>query len=195
MLIESIPQEKREIIEKSNALLTGHFLLTSGLHSQYYLQSALITQTPAFCEIIANDIASNFKNDNIDVVLAPAVGGIVIGYELARSLNCKSLFAERQDGKLTLRRGFSLSPSDKVLLVEDVITTAGSILELKEIVDNAGAKTIGFASIFNRSGGKFQPEEKFYSWQKLIIETFQPEDCPFCKDGSVAYKPGSRGLK
>lgn len=191
-MIEAIPPDKRAIIEKSNALLKGHFLLSSGFHSKYYLQCALILQYPEIAQMIADDIAKNFKDDAIDVVMSPAIGGIVIGQELARSLKCRAIFTERESGLMTLRRGFEIFPTDNVLLVEDVITTAGSILELKKVAEERDAAVVGFATIFDRSGGKFNPEEKFHSWQKLVIETFLPNECPLCKQGSTPYKPGSR---
>ncbi len=184
--------EKKEILEKTGAFLEGHFQLTSGLHSRYYFQCALILQYPDVTEKICKDISKNFDDVKIDKVLAPALGGIVVGYEMARALNCKSIFAERQDGQMTLRRGFKIDAGENILIAEDVTTTGGSVLELDQIVRKNGGNVVGFTTFVDRSGGKFKPAEKFITWYQMEIENYQPANCPLCKEGKTLIKPGSR---
>lgn len=185
----------REILTQTGALLTGHFLLTSGLHSNRYFQAMRILQYPCWSALAASRVAAAFKGCKVDAVFAPALGGIVWGYELARCFaDCRSIFAERVDGKMTLRRSFEIQPGESILLAEDVTTTGGSVMELKAIAETAGAKIVGVGSILDRSGGAFQPGVPMCSWVKMNIETWKPEDCPLCKAGGTAVKPGSRGL-
>jgi len=149
--------ETKEVIERfraTGALLEGHFVLTSGLHSANYLQCALLLQHPAEAEEFARAIAEHFKGDEIQLVAAPAIGGIVIGHEVARQLGARFIWTERDNGEMTIRRGFSVSPGERTLVVEDVITTGGSTLETVETLRAAGAKVIGAASIIDRSSGK-----------------------------------------
>lgn len=185
-------EEKKEILAKTGAFLEGHFQLSSGLHSKYYFQCALIMQFPDITEMICKDQAKIFSGIKIDKVLSPALGGIIAGYEMARALKCKSIFAEREEGKMTLRRGFQIAHGENVLIAEDVTTTGGSVLELVQIVRKNGGNVVGFTAFVDRSGGKFKPAEKFVSWFQMELENYQPTSCPLCKDGITLIKPGSR---
>jgi len=185
-------EEKKEVLAKTGAFLEGHFQLSSGLHSKYYFQCALIMQFPDITEMICKDLAKNFSGIKINKVLSPALGGIIVGYEMSRALKCKSIFAEREEGKMTLRRGFQITKGENILIAEDVTTTGGSVLELEQIVRKHSGNVVGFVAFVDRSGGKFKPVEKFVSWFQMEIENYQPTSCPLCKDGITLIKPGSR---
>jgi orotate phosphoribosyltransferase len=174
------------------ALLEGHFRLTSGLHSPGYLQCALVLQHPAEAEACGAAIADRVRSLEPDVVLSPALGGIVIGQEVGRALGVRAIFAERQDGRLTLRRGFSLEPGEKVLVVEDVVTTGGSTQETIDVARAAGATVVGAAAIIDRSGGKQRIDVPFHALATIALPTYDAEACPLCADGTPAVKPGSR---
>ncbi len=176
----------------TGALLEGHFELTSGLHSNKYFQCALLLQNPHFAGEICGEIANNFKEFKVDLVAGPAVGGIIVAHEVARALNIKSVFTERVNGKMRLRRGFSVEKGQKVLLVEDVVTTGGSILELVSLFHDVGAEVVGVGSIVDRSGGKKPFPVPFRPLLALDVESFTPERCPMCKKGDKPVKPGSR---
>jgi orotate phosphoribosyltransferase len=174
------------------ALLEGHFRLTSGLHSSGYLQCALVLQHPREAEACGVEIAAKVRELNPQVVLSPALGGIVIGQEVGRALGVRALFAERQDGRLTLRRGFSLEPGERVLVVEDVVTTGGSTRETIDVARAAGATVAGAAAIIDRSGGQQNLDVPFHALAVVSLPTYQPEECPLCAAGQPAVKPGSR---
>jgi len=174
------------------ALLEGHFRLTSGLHSTGYLQCALVLQYPAEAEACGTEIADRVRDLGAQVVLSPALGGIVIGQEVARALSVRAIFAERQDGTLTLRRGFALSPGEKVLVVEDVVTTGGSTRETIDVARATGAHVIGAASIIDRSGGQQNLDVPYHALATISLPTYQPESCPLCAAGQPVVKPGSR---
>ncbi len=176
----------------TGALLEGHFELTSGLHSNKYFQCALLLQNPHFAGEICRKIANNFKEFKVDLVAGPAVGGIIVAHEVARAFNIKSVFTERVNGKMRLRRGFSVEKGQKVLLVEDVVTTGGSILELVSLFQGVGAEVVGVGSIVDRSGGKKPFPVPFRPLLVLDVESFSPEQCPMCKKGDKPVKPGSR---
>lgn len=184
-----------QIFKQTEALLEGHFLLTSGLHSPNYFQCAKVLQFPKHCENFCRSIAEHFRNDKIDVVISPAVGGIVVGTEVGRILDTRTIFAERQDGKMTLRRGFSVSKGENVLVTEDVVTTGGSVFEVIELVKSFGANVVGVGYVVDRSNGKVDFGVKKISLLQVEVITFKAEDCPLCKQGSEATKPGSRTLK
>ncbi len=184
-----------EIFEKSGALLRGHFLLTSGRHSNVYFQCAKVLQYPGYSEKICGLIAEHFKNKEIDTVIAPAIGGIVVGQEVARQLNKRSIFAEREDKSLTLRRGFSLEKGEKVLVCEDVVTTGGSVFEVIDIVKNYGAEVVGVGYIVDRSNGKVNFGHPQFSTMKLEVVSYAADECVFCKEGLELVKPGSRKIK
>jgi orotate phosphoribosyltransferase len=177
---------------QSGALLEGHFRLTSGLHSPGYLQCALVLQHPAHAEACGAEIASQVRSLGAQVVLSPALGGIVIGQEVGRALGIRAIFAERQDGKLMLRRGFTVEPGEKVLVVEDVVTTGVSTRETMDVARAAGAQVVGAASIIDRSGGQQSFDVPYRALATLSVPTYQPESCPLCAAGQPVVKPGSR---
>src|SRR5512134_3289693 len=188
-------EEVLETYRKTGALLSGHFLLSSGLHSDRYLQSALVLQQPDIATKLCAAMAASFKNDRIDVVIAPALGGVFVSHETARALGVRALFAERMNGELTLRRGFTIKPGERVLVVEDVITTGKSTKETIRVVQQAGGVAVAAASLVDRSGGKADLGVPYKSLVTLNVPTYTPESCPLCKAGSHPVKPGSRGLK
>lgn len=189
-----IEQETLQIFLKTGALLEGHFLLTSGRHSNQYFQCAKVLQYMNYTELICSKIADYFNKYEIDTVIAPAIGGIVVGQEVARLLGKRSIFAEREDKALTLRRGFSLSPNEKVLVCEDVVTTGGSVFEVMDIVRNAGAEVVGVGMVVDRSNGKVSFGVPQVSALKLDVISYTPEECPLCAQGIPAVKPGSRKI-
>jgi len=186
-------QEVLDLFRKSGALLDGHFRLSSGLHSSRYLQSALVLQHPEFAEQLGRSLAARTAHLQPTAVLSPALGGIVIGQEAARALHVRALFAERQDGVLTLRRGFTLSPSDRVLVVEDVITTGGSTRETIAAAEAAGASVVGAAAIIDRGGNDDRVNVPLQALVHLEVPAYPPESCPLCANGLPVVKPGSRG--
>lgn len=181
-----------DLFRSSGALLEGHFRLSSGLHSNRYLQSALVLQHPELASQLGEAIASRTRHLQPTVVLSPALGGIVIGHEAARALGVKGIFAERQDGKLMLRRGFSLAATDRVLVVEDVITTGLSTRETIDVAAAAGASIVAAASIIDRGANGQTLGVPLYSLVKLEVPAYQPEGCPMCAGGEPVVKPGSR---
>ncbi len=183
-----------EILERTDALRSGHFLLSSGLHSDRYCQCASLFQQPLLGGEIAAMMAEKLAGtETVDVVLAPAIGGILWGYELARALGVRSIFAERPTGEgFALRRGFAIQPGERVLIAEDVITTGKSALETVPLVESAGAVVAGFASIIDRSNGKFSPGKPFTYLTRLDFHTYDPGECPMCAAGDPVVKPGSR---
>jgi len=187
-------QEILDLFIETGALLEGHFLLTSGKHSNKYFQCAKVLQYPEYAGKLGEIISVFFKHYDIDTVIAPAVGGIVVGQEVARQLNKKSIFAERVNGKLTLRRGFEINGGEKVLVCEDVVTTGGSVFEVMEVVKNSGGEVVGVGMIVDRSNGKVDFGVPQISALQTEVVTYEPEECPLCKEGIPAVKPGSRGL-
>ena len=183
------------IFKKSEALLTGHFLLTSGRHSDRYFQCAKVLQYPEYTEMLCKMITENFKGAEIDTVIAPAIGGLVVGQEVARQLNKKFIFAEREDKKLALRRGFSLDENDKVLVCEDVVTTGGSVFEVIDIVKSNKAEVVGVGFIVDRSNGKVNFNYPQFSTLKMEVVSYLPDECPLCREDIELVKPGSRKVK
>jgi orotate phosphoribosyltransferase len=198
----------RKIYEENEALLTGHFKLSSGKHSTNYLQSAKVLENPKVAETLLSELAKQIKESGveIDTVCSPAIGGLLAGYELARHLGVRFIFTERVNGTMTLRRGFEVKEGEKVLICEDIITTGGSALEAAAEIEKRGAEVVGFAAIANRglckrSGSEIDAKEEcklpkdlpFFALGDFIFETYDPENCPMCKEGSEAIKPGSRG--
>lgn len=181
--------------QKEKAYLNGHFLLSSGLHSPNYMQCALPFQKPRTAEKLCKALAKKLKGHKIDAVIGPALGGILVAYELARALKVRAVFAERVDGSFTLRRGFSLKKNERLLVVEDVITTGKSIYEVIALVEHHGAKVEAVASVVDRSDGAAVFAQDFYSLLKIHIRSYRPEDCPICREKKVPLvKPGSRVL-
>lgn len=183
------------IFRRSGALLEGHFRLSSGLHSPGYLQCALVLQHPREAEVLGAALGAIVRSLGAQTVLSPAMGGIVIGQEVGRALGVRAIFAERADGVLTLRRGFALDQGEKVIIVEDVVTTGGSTRETMEVARAAGAIVVGACAIVDRSGGKQGLDVPFHALLPMDVKTYQPDDCPLCKDGVPVVKPGSRSAK
>ena len=181
-----------EIFHEKHALLTGHFRLSSGLHSQNYLQCALILQYPDIAEKFAQDIAKKFSKEKIDLVIGPALGGVTLAYEVARDLKVRGLFTERQDAAMVLRRGFVINPGECALVVEDVITTGGSTKEVIKVVQGLGGVVAGVASIIDRSSEKIDFGAPFVSLAKIKVETYKEGECPLCRMNIPVTKPGSR---
>lgn len=180
------------IFKKTGAILNGHFLLSSGLHSAQYLQCALVLQHPGYSEKLCKELAKRFKKDRPTVVIAPAIGGILVSYEVARALGARSLFTERVDGKMALRREFSLDKKDRVLVVEDVITTGLSTNEVIGVVKSYGAALVGVGSIAYRAKKNIDFGVICQSLMKIDIPAYKAEECPFCKNNIPLTKPGSR---
>jgi orotate phosphoribosyltransferase len=187
--------EVLDIYQRTGALLSGHFLLSSGLHSDRYLQSALVLQQPNIATRLCAALAESFKDERIQVVIAPALGGVFVSHETARALGVRALFAERVNGELTLRRGFTIKQGERVLVVEDVITTGKSTRETIDVVRKAGGTVVAAASLVDRSGGKADLGVPYRSLVTLDVPTYTADNCPMCKSGSTPVKPGSRGLK
>jgi orotate phosphoribosyltransferase len=181
-----------DAFRRAGALLDGHFRLSSGLHSSGYLQCALVLQHPREAEALGAAIAARVGTLGAQVVLSPALGGIVIGQEVGRALGVRAIFAERQDGVLTLRRGFALEPGERVLVVEDVVTTGGSTRETIEVARRAGASVLAAAAIIDRSGGNQALNVPFYALAPMSLPTYQSDSCPLCAQGIPITKPGSR---
>lgn len=180
------------LFRRSGALLEGHFRLTSGLHSPGYLQCALVLQHPGDAGTLGAALGAKVRSLGPTVVLAPALGGIVIGHEVGRALGLRAIFAERQDGTLMLRRGFTLAPDDRVLVVEDVVTTGGSTRETIAVARAAGATVVGACAVVDRSGGQPDLDVPFEALLPMALPTYAPEACPMCAAGSPVVKPGSR---
>jgi orotate phosphoribosyltransferase len=181
-----------EIFKETGALLEGHFLLTSGRHSNKYFQCARVLQYPEYTTQVCSIIAEYFRDYEIDTVISPAMGGIIVGQEVARQLNKRSIFAEREDKKLTLRRGFSIGPGEKFLVCEDVVTTGGSVFEVIDIVKEQGGEVVGVGFIVDRSNGKVDFGYPQKSTMQMEVISYAPDECPLCKENIPVVKPGSR---
>lgn len=196
------------VYKEAGAYLEGHFLLSSGNHSQFYLQSAKVLENPALAGRLANELFSVIKNAGIsfESVCSPALGGILAGYELARAGNKRFIFTERVDGQMTLRRGFEVKKGEKFIICEDVITTGGSAVESAKIIESLGGEVVGYAALASRGfckmvGGlenpapnaKLPSDKPFFALGEFGFAMFTPDECPLCKNGSKAIKPGSRG--
>jgi orotate phosphoribosyltransferase len=181
-----------DIYKRHGALLEGHFLLSSGLHSDKFLQSALIMQYPYIAEKIVSEIVDKLYDIKFTTVVSPAIGGIRFGYELARQMQKRALFTERIDGEMMFRRGFSLEKGELVLIAEDIVTTGKSTRECMSAVEKAGGNIVGITTLVDRSGGKAEFDVPFYPLMQIEVQTFEPDNCPLCKKGSKPIKPGSR---
>jgi orotate phosphoribosyltransferase len=181
-----------QLFRDSGALLDGHFRLSSGLHSPSYLQCALVLQHPEHAEALGRALASRLQALKPTVVLSPALGGLIIGHEVARALDVRAIFAERQDGAMALRRGFSLSPGDRVVVIEDVVTTGGSTRETMAVAEPARAAVVAAGAIVDRSGGAARLDVPFHSLVTLEVPSYAADQCPLCRDGVPIIKPGSR---
>lgn len=185
-------QEVLALYERTGGLLRGHFLLSSGSHSDVYLQSAKVLEDPRHAETLCRELARPFAGDRVEVVVAPALGGILVAHEVARALGARALFTEREGEAMRLRRGFEIRRGERCLVVEDVMTTGGSTREVIEVVEAAGGVLVGVGSLIDRSGGAATFPAKKAALATLAIPNYKPEDCPLCKSGTRAVKPGSR---
>ncbi len=198
----------KKIYMDADALLEGHFKLSSGNHSQFYLQSAKVLEDPKTAKLLADALAKEIQTSGleIDTVCAPALGGLIAGFALATALDVRSIFAERVDGKMTIRRGFEIKPGEKVLMCEDIITTGGSAMEAAAVVKELGGEIVGVAALANRGfchregsdvatkpNCKLPQDIPFFALADFTFEMYDPAECPLCKEGSEAIKPGSRG--
>ena len=186
------PDQILEHFTATDALLDGHFILSSGLHSPKYLQCALAMQYPADAARFGRAIAEQFLGQGIETVASPAIGGLVIGYAVAEALNVRFIWTERQDGQMTIRRGFTVREGERILVVEDVITTGGSTRECIAALEKHGANVVGAASIIDRSNGAADVGVPRISLVSLDVPSYKPEECPLCEQGTEAIKPGSR---
>lgn len=184
-----------DIFRQRGALLEGHFILTSGLHSDRYIQCALVLQYPEIAQQLCSELVDRLGPTGASVVVAPALGGVLVAHEVARALGTRALFTERQSGIMSLRRGFSLKPGEPTLVVEDVITTGGSTRETMECVQEAGGRVVAAGSLVDRSGGAADLGVPKASLVTLTVQNYDPANCPLCKSGSPAVKPGSRTAK
>jgi orotate phosphoribosyltransferase len=179
------------LFKESRALLEGHFQLTSGLHSASYFQCAKVLQYPANASLLCGLIADAFRTQRVDAVIAPALGGIVVGQEVGRQLNIRTMFAERKEGTMQLRRGFEIAPGERILVCEDVVTTGGSVDEVIAIVTRSDGHVVGVGAVVDRSGGKVT-FPAFFPALRMEVVTYQPDACPLCRQGLPVEKPGSR---
>ncbi|WP_428025675.1 orotate phosphoribosyltransferase [Arcobacter sp.] len=197
-----------QIYKDANALLEGHFKLSSGNHSKYYLQSAKVLEDPKTAKLLVEELAKQIKESGlrVDAVCSPALGGLIAGFALATALDVRFIFAERVDGEMTIRRGFEVEKGEKYIVCEDIITTGGSALEAARQIENAGGEIIAYAALANRGfcsrvGSDLEPKDNcklpldkpLFALDDFTFEMYSPDDCPMCKEGSEAYKPGSRG--
>ena len=192
MLRESKMENILKQFRTANALIDGHFLLSSGLHSPKYLQCAVALQMPSDASEYGRQIANHFAETEIDTVASPAIGGLVIGFAVAQALGMRFIWTERQEGVMTVRRGFAVNEGDRILVVEDVITTGGSTRECIAALEGHGGKVVAAASIIDRSNGAADVGVTRISLVSLDVPSYKPEDCPLCADGIEAVKPGSR---
>lgn len=181
-----------ELLKKADGLLKGHFCLTSGLHSDTYFQCAKLYQYPDIVEKLALELAKKLEGVEFDTIVAPAIGAIIFGYEVAKQSKKRNLFVERKDNIMQLRRGYSLKKGERVVIIEDVITTARTIFETKEAIKEFDCEVVGVGCIVDRTKGKFEDEFKIYSLLQSSPVTYDPNDCPLCKAGLELVKPGSR---
>ncbi|MBI3318412.1 MAG: orotate phosphoribosyltransferase [Candidatus Omnitrophica bacterium] len=188
------PSEVTTLFRECGAWQDGHFILTSGLHSREYFQCAQVLQYPTLTSRLCQALAQRFISDEVTCVASPAVGGILVGYETARHLGVRSVFAEREEGRLRFRRTFHVSTKDRVLIVEDVVTTGGSVEEVISLVKDVGAEVVGVGALVDRSGGWAAFDVKFHALVSVHVKTFAAAECPLCKEGVPFTKPGSRGL-
>ncbi len=184
--------ELLDLFRRCSALLEGHFRLTSGLHSPGYLQCALVLQHPQHAAALGAELAERVRDLRPTTVLSPALGGLIIGHEVARALGARAIFAEREDGALRLRRGFTLGEAERVVVVEDVVTTGGSTRETIQVARAAGAQVVAAVAIVNRSGGSASVDVPLHALLDLQLPTYDPAECPLCASGVPIQKPGSR---
>lgn len=184
-----------EIFRKSEVLMEGHFLLTSGRHSDRYMQCARVFQYPEYTGELSAMLADKMSGLEVDMVIGPAIGGIILSYEMGRCLGVKTLFAERENGEMTLRRGFEIPEGSRILVVEDVVTTGGSVREVIELIRKLGAEAAGVGAFVDRSNGKADFGVPFFSVLSMEVQSYVPDECPLCKKHIPLLKPGSRNIR
>jgi orotate phosphoribosyltransferase len=188
----TVEEPFERLLRSTEAVLEGHFALSSGLHSSHYIQCARTLQYPKYAEGLGGCLADTYRDYDVDAVLSPALGGLIIGHETARSLGVRALFGERDNGAMTLRRGFDLQPGERVVIIEDVITTGGSVRGLIRLVQDLEATVVGVGAILDRSGGQVDLDVPMNPLLSKQMPTYQPDACPLCQQGSSPVKPGSR---
>ena len=181
------------MLEETEAVLHGHFLLTSGLHSPMYVEKFNVLQHPKYTERLCQEIARRYENDNVELVVGPMTGGILLAHEVGKALGTCAIFTERENGKMTLRRGFQIPAGTRVLVVEDIVTTGGSVKEVMEVVKECGGELVGVGLLVDRSGGKVDFGVRTEALLHLNVETFQPDSCPLCAKGIPFTKRGRTG--
>lgn len=182
-----------KMLEETQAVLHGHFLLTSGLHSPMYVEKFNVLQHPKYTEKLCQEIARRYANDNIQLVVGPVTGGILLAHEVGKALGTRAIFTEREDGKMTLKRGFHIEPGTRVLVVEDIVTTGGSVKEVMEVVKAHGGELVGVGLLVDRSGGKVDFGIRTEALLHLNVETYDPAKCPLCEKGIPFTKRGRTG--
>jgi len=188
------PAEVKQLLTETGAILEGHFLLTSGLHSQLYVEKFQVLQYPQHTARLCAALAEQYISEKIDVVVGPVTGGILLAYEVAKNLGTRAIFTERENGKMTLRRGFVINPGERVLVVEDIVTTGGSVQEVLDVVYEHKGVPVGIGMLVDRSGGKVKFSVPHKALLQLTVETYPPENCPLCQKGIPFTKRGSRNL-
>jgi len=187
-------EQTLKIFEESEALIKGHFLLSSGLHSDIYFEKFQVLQYPHHVETLCHLLAQRFEKEKIDVVAGPTTGGIIISYQMGKNLGKRAIFAERENDKRIFKRGFQLAPGERVLVVDDVMTTGGSVKEVVDLVEKLQGKIVGIGLLLDRSGGEIHFKYRLEALATVTAETFDPSDCPLCKKNLPLIKPGSRKL-
>ena len=188
-------QEIIAMLKEAGVLLEGHFLLTSGRHSDKYMQCAKIFQDAKYSVPLCAELVAQYRDENVELVIGPAIGAISMSYEVGKQLGVRNIFAERENGVMTLRRGFTIEKGERVLIVEDVVTTGGSVREVMDLVRDCGGEIVGVGSIVDRTGGKIDFGVPYRSAFSMDITSYEPDHCPICKTGMPLVKPGSRAVK
>ncbi len=188
-------QEIIAMLKEAGVLLEGHFLLTSGRHSDKYMQCAKIFQDAKYSVPLCAELVAQYRDENVELVIGPAIGAISMSYEVGKQLGVRNIFAERENGVMTLRRGFTIEKGERVLIVEDVVTTGGSVREVMDLVRACGGEIVGVGSIVDRTGGAIDFGVPYRSAFSMDITSYEPENCPICKTGMPLIKPGSRTVK
>ena len=188
-------QEIIAMLKEAGVLLEGHFLLTSGRHSDKYMQCAKIFQDAKYSVPLCAELVAQYRDENVELVIGPAIGAISMSYEVGKQLGVRNIFAERENGVMTLRRGFTIEKGERVLIVEDVVTTGGSVREVMDLVRACGGEIVGVGSIVDRTGGAIDFGVPYRSAFSMDITSYEPENCPICKTGMPLVKPGSRAVK
>ena len=187
-------QEVKELLIETNAIMNGHFLLTSGLHSPHYVEKVNVLQHPKYTQRLCEAMAEKFKDAEIETVVGPVTGGVLLAHETGKALGTRAIFTERENGKMTFRRGFSLHPGERVLIVEDIVTTGGSIREVIDVVKEHGGVPVAVSMLVDRSGGKANfGDVPSTALLHMDVETYSPEECPLCKQGIPMTKRGRTG--